>query len=167
MGTSKKDWQMDDWRKKPRTGKSQVVPWVQQIQTRLDLGATIRQVYEELLTHESITLGYRQFIRYVHELTSSASRSAGSERVRPLSQGNVASALTNSNDGRRNTATKPQPTQPQTTTDLQRASTSDVNDLEQHPFHHLSERNNPNWKHDGRLHNSVPDHERIYGTKKE
>lgn len=31
-----------------------------------------------------------------------------------------------------------------------------------HPFAHLSERNNPDWKHDGRVHNSVPDRSRIY-----
>lgn len=62
---------MNDWRSKPRTGKSQVVPLVQQIQARIGMGATIKHVYEELVSEDLITLGYRQFVRYVHELTVS------------------------------------------------------------------------------------------------
>lgn len=64
---------MNDWRSKPRTGKSQVVPLTQQIQARIGMGATIKQVYEELVSDGSITLGYRQFVRYVHELAGSKS----------------------------------------------------------------------------------------------
>ena len=64
---------MNDWRSKPRTGKSQVVPLTQQIQARIGMGATIKQVYEEMVSEGSITLGYRQFVRYVHELTGSTS----------------------------------------------------------------------------------------------
>lgn len=72
---------MSDWRSKPRTGKSQVVPLAQQIQARIGMGATIKQVYEELVSNESITLGYRQFVRYVHELTGSDSPATA--RVQP------------------------------------------------------------------------------------
>ncbi|KWT13184.1 hypothetical protein [Pseudomonas amygdali] len=61
---------MDDWRNKPRTGKSQVTPWLQQIQARINMGATMKQAYDELMSNESISLGYRQFVRYVHTLTS-------------------------------------------------------------------------------------------------
>lgn len=76
---------MDDWRTNPRTGKGQIVPWKQLIQTRLDLGATMRQVYDELVTSKLVTLGYRQFVRYVHELTSHASRSASPRAKERLS----------------------------------------------------------------------------------
>lgn len=65
---------MNDWRSKPRTGKSQVVPWRQLIQARIDLGATMKQVFDELVADGSITLGYRQFVRYVNELKDSAAR---------------------------------------------------------------------------------------------
>ncbi|POR66253.1 hypothetical protein [Pseudomonas syringae] len=63
---------MDDWRSKPRTGRSQVTPWLEQIQARLDMGATMKQAYDELMSNEPISLGYRQFVRYVHKLTSDA-----------------------------------------------------------------------------------------------
>lgn len=65
---------MTDWRSKPRTGKSQVIPWGQVIRERLALGATMKQVFDELVEKDSITLGYRQFVRYVNELTASASQ---------------------------------------------------------------------------------------------
>lgn len=82
---------MDDWRTNPRTGKGQIVPWKQLIQTRLDLGATMRQVYDELVTSKLVTLGYRQFVRYVHELTSHASRSASPRAKERLSPGQTVS----------------------------------------------------------------------------
>ena len=63
---------MDNWRSKPRTGKSQVVPMAHQIQARIGMGATIKQVYDEMVAGGLITLGYRQFVRYAHELTNSA-----------------------------------------------------------------------------------------------
>jgi hypothetical protein len=74
---------MDNWRSKPRTGKSQVVPLVQQIQARIGMGATIKQVYDELVADDSITLGYRQFVRYVHELTSSTLQVEAAEKAPP------------------------------------------------------------------------------------
>lgn len=74
---------MENWRSKPRTGKSQVVPLAQQIQARIGMGATIKQVYDELVADNSITLGYRQFVRYVHELKISTLQVAAAEKAQP------------------------------------------------------------------------------------
>jgi hypothetical protein len=83
---AEKERQMNDWRSKPRTGKSQVVPLAQQIQARIGMGATIKQVYEELVSEDSITLGYRQFVRYVHELTGSTLPIKVPEKAQAYSQ---------------------------------------------------------------------------------
>jgi len=77
---------MTDWRSKPRTGKSQVIPWGQVIRERLALGATMKQVFDELVEKDSITLGYRQFVRYVNELTASASQDSSVPNTAKQSQ---------------------------------------------------------------------------------
>jgi hypothetical protein len=79
---------MGNWRSHPRTGKSQVVPWVQHIQARMDQGATMKQVYDEMVSSDSITLGYRQFVRYVHELADSAFTAESIEKNRAPSRKN-------------------------------------------------------------------------------
>ncbi|MCY1264136.1 hypothetical protein D9M68_217990 [compost metagenome] len=82
---------MNDWRNKPRNGKSQVVPLMAEIQTKLDLGHTIRAIYSEMLESGKLEIGYHQFTLHIKKLrrpTSDAgavpkiaSVTAGSEQV--------------------------------------------------------------------------------------
>ncbi|MBU4630938.1 hypothetical protein HRJ41_26040 (plasmid) [Pseudomonas sp. BF61] len=62
---------MENWRAKPRTGKSEVVPLTAEIESRLQMGQTIKQVYDALTDNQHISIGYRQFVRHVKTLTPS------------------------------------------------------------------------------------------------
>lgn len=62
---------MENWRAKPRTGKSEIVPLTAEIQSRLQMGQTIKQVYDALTDNQHISIGYRQFVRHVKTLTPS------------------------------------------------------------------------------------------------
>lgn len=62
---------MTDWRTKPRTGKSQIYPLLPEIQNRMALGETCRQMHDALTAQERIKIGYDQFSRYVRTLLKS------------------------------------------------------------------------------------------------
>jgi len=56
---------MTDWRTRPRTGKSQFYPLMPEIQNRLALGETYKQIHDDLTSKERIEIGYDQFARYI------------------------------------------------------------------------------------------------------
>lgn len=56
---------MTDWRTRPRTGKSQFYPLMPEIQNRLALGETYRQIHDDLTSKKRIEIGYDQFARYI------------------------------------------------------------------------------------------------------
>lgn len=62
---------MDDWRSKPRTGKSEIYPLLPEIKNRMALGETCRQMHDALTAQERIKIGYDQFTRYVRTLLKS------------------------------------------------------------------------------------------------
>lgn len=64
---------MTDWRTKPRTGKSQFYPLIDEIQKRLKQGETYKQIHDDLVANERITLGYHQFTKYIRKVFDSAS----------------------------------------------------------------------------------------------
>lgn len=59
---------MTNWRTLPRTGKSQFTPLIPDIQQRLNLGQTYKQIHDELVEAKQITLGYQQFVKYINKL---------------------------------------------------------------------------------------------------
>ncbi|MFL6970029.1 TraK family protein [Pseudomonas alvandae] len=59
---------MTNWRTLPRTGKSQFIPLMPEIQQRLNLGQTYKQIHDALVESENITLGYQQFVKYINKL---------------------------------------------------------------------------------------------------
>lgn len=56
---------MSDWRSKPRTGKSQFMPHLDEIKRLVEVGHTARQIYDALAEQEQVTISYEQFSRYV------------------------------------------------------------------------------------------------------
>lgn len=56
---------MTDWRTRPRTGKSQFYPLMPEIQNRLALGETYRQIHDDLTSKQRLEIGYDQFARYI------------------------------------------------------------------------------------------------------
>lgn len=52
---------------KPRTGKSQFFPLMQQIQDRLAMGETNRQIHDDLMGRELVKISYDQFSRYIRQ----------------------------------------------------------------------------------------------------
>lgn len=116
---------MTNWRTLPRTGKSQFNPLIPEIQQRLKLGQTYKQIHVALVEAEQITLGYQQFVKYINKLLD----------VAPVTPKAVTPSFS---------VTPSQPTG-------------------EHPFAHLAA-NQDNRRHkDTDIHNSVPDHKRIYG----
>ena len=59
---------MTDWRSSPRTGKSQFYPNIPEIQRRLSIGETSKQIHDALTAKNVIVIGYDQFIRYIRKL---------------------------------------------------------------------------------------------------
>lgn len=58
---------MVDWRSKPRTGKSQFIPHLEEIRRRVDLGQTTKQIYEHFIEQGLVDFGYDQFARYIRK----------------------------------------------------------------------------------------------------
>lgn len=58
---------MTDWRTKPRTGKSEFYPLIEEISKRLRLGETYKQIHTDLITNKRITIGYHQFAKYINQ----------------------------------------------------------------------------------------------------
>jgi hypothetical protein len=56
---------MTDWRKKPRTGKSQFFPLMPEIQSRLKLGETYTQIHNDLREKKQLEISYQQFAKYI------------------------------------------------------------------------------------------------------
>lgn len=56
---------MNDWRNKPRTGKSEFFPLIPEITKRLGLGETYKQIHDDLTANERIKIGYHQFAKYI------------------------------------------------------------------------------------------------------
>jgi hypothetical protein len=56
---------MTDWRTKPRTGRSQFIPLINEIQNRLSQGETNKQIHDSLTAQNKIEIGYDQFARYI------------------------------------------------------------------------------------------------------
>lgn len=52
---------------KPRTGKSQFFPLMQQIQDRLAMGETNRQIHDDLMSRGLVKISYDQFSRYIRQ----------------------------------------------------------------------------------------------------
>ncbi|WP_152979083.1 TraK family protein [Pseudomonas corrugata] len=59
---------MTNWRTLPRTGKSQFIPLIPEIEQRLNLGQTYKQIHDALVEAEQVTLGYQQFVKYIKKL---------------------------------------------------------------------------------------------------
>lgn len=66
----------DDWRSKPRTGRSQFNPLLPEIADRRQRGETLRQMHEDLTKQGRFTLGYDQFIKYVRKAFTEQTREA-------------------------------------------------------------------------------------------
>lgn len=77
---------MSDWRSKPRNGKSQVVPLMAEIQSKLDLGHTIKAIYTVLVESGKLEIGYHQFTLYIKKLRQDAGRAADAPRATPVKQ---------------------------------------------------------------------------------
>ncbi|MNG14128.1 hypothetical protein D3C84_978580 [compost metagenome] len=75
---------MSDWRTKPRNGKSQVVPLMGEIQSKLDLGHTIKAIYTALVESGKLEIGYHQFTLYIKKLRHDAGRAVDAPRVAPV-----------------------------------------------------------------------------------
>lgn len=75
---------MSDWRTKPRNGKSQVVPLMAEIQSKLDLGHTIKAIYTGLVESGKLEIGYHQFTLYIKKLRHDAGRAANAPRATPV-----------------------------------------------------------------------------------
>lgn len=58
---------MSDWRTKPRTGKTQFFPLLDEIRRRRSNGETVRQMHDDLTKREAITIGYDQFAKYIRK----------------------------------------------------------------------------------------------------
>lgn len=56
---------MSDWRNNPRTGKSTFMPLLNDIDARLKLGETLKQIYESFKDSKALEMSYPQFTRYV------------------------------------------------------------------------------------------------------
>lgn len=80
---------MTDWRTQPRTGKSQFYPLIDEIQARLKLGETYKQIHDELVATSRITLGYKQFAKYMKKVFGGSGSSTPS-----LPQHNASTAPT-------------------------------------------------------------------------
>lgn len=59
---------MNDWRSKPRTGKGQFYTHIQEIQRRLSMGETSKQIHDDLISRKLVEFGYDQFIRYIRNI---------------------------------------------------------------------------------------------------
>ncbi|MGT2009418.1 hypothetical protein SPM35_23815 [Enterobacter hormaechei subsp. xiangfangensis] len=53
---------MSDWRKQPRQGRSQFLPLLDEIKSRLVLGETQKMIFE---SYPDLEMSYPQFTRYV------------------------------------------------------------------------------------------------------
>ena len=58
---------MTDWRTRPRTGRSQFIPLMNEIKIRLDQGETNKQIHDDLTAQDRIEIGYDQFARYIRK----------------------------------------------------------------------------------------------------
>lgn len=58
---------MNDWRTRPRTGRSQFIPLMNEIKNRLDQGETNKQIHDDLTAQDRIEIGYDQFARYIRK----------------------------------------------------------------------------------------------------
>jgi hypothetical protein len=70
---------MDDWRSKPRTGKSQFYPVKDEVQRRRNQGETLRQIHDDLTSRGLIAFGYDQFIKYVRKTFKKAPEPSAAE----------------------------------------------------------------------------------------
>lgn len=77
---------MSDWRSKPRNGRSQFNPLLDNIAERRRLGQTVRQMHTELTNEGRITLGYDQFIKYVRKAFPAVEPTAAPRRTPPTGQ---------------------------------------------------------------------------------
>lgn len=71
---------------KPRTGKSQFFPLMQQIQDRLALGETNRQIHDDLMDKELVKISYDQFSRYIRQHLKKAKPTVITQRPSPATQ---------------------------------------------------------------------------------
>ena len=55
---------MSDWRNNPRTGKSTFMPLLDDIDARLKLGETLKQIYDSYKDSKALEMSYPQFTRY-------------------------------------------------------------------------------------------------------
>lgn len=53
---------MSDWRKQPRQGRSQFLPLLDEIKSRLVLGETQKMIFE---SYPDLEISYSQFTRYI------------------------------------------------------------------------------------------------------
>lgn len=59
---------MKDWRSKPRTGKHKFIQSASEIEARLNMGETQKQIYDDLKDNKDMSLSYSQFNRYINIL---------------------------------------------------------------------------------------------------
>lgn len=59
---------MSDWRSKPRNGKHEFMQSAIEIESRLKMGETQKQIYDDLKENKCMVLSYSQFNRYVKNL---------------------------------------------------------------------------------------------------
>ncbi|EOV9567741.1 hypothetical protein ACN5L9_004152 [Cronobacter sakazakii] len=82
---------MSDWRKQPRQGRSQFLPLLDEIKSRLVLGETQKMIFE---SYPDLEMSYPQFTRYVKKYCLSEIT-----QVTKVPEHKVAPEKTNTDDG--------------------------------------------------------------------
>ncbi len=82
---------MSDWRKQPRQGRSQFLPLLDEIKSRLVLGETQKMIFE---SYPDLEMSYPQFTRYVKKYCLSEIT-----RVTKVPELKAAPEKTNTDDG--------------------------------------------------------------------
>lgn len=69
---------MSDWRNNPRQGKSRFMPLLDEVNKRIALGETVKQIYDAFTDQSTIDMSYPQFTRYVKRYC------IGAEQTKPV-----------------------------------------------------------------------------------
>jgi hypothetical protein len=84
----------NDWRSKPRTGKSEFMQSAIEIEARLNMGETQKQIYDDL-KDKGMTLSYSQFNRYIKSLFGEEKNKPVKNKVR---ESNIIKPLPNTDE---------------------------------------------------------------------
>ncbi|EGY28081.1 hypothetical protein Rin_00019740 [Candidatus Regiella insecticola 5.15] len=75
---------MKDWRSKPRTGKHKFMQSASEIEGRLNMGETQKQIYDDLKNNKGMSLSYSQFNRYINILLLSKNKLTETKKKEPV-----------------------------------------------------------------------------------